>query len=468
MNPVVLRRRNKSLSISLLAFLFAFGTALLAAESPEPPRLEAGLARVDITPELPIRLAGYAHRKKPAEKIDLPLVSTALALRNPGGGRFVLVSVDNCEVGGALVEPVIAELSTKHGLERGAIAIVSSHTHSAPVLAQTLVGMPPASGEDEVRIQAYSRQLREKIKQVVGEALGRFEPAVLEYGVGRAEFAMNRRVYRGDKVVFGDNPEGPVDWDVPVLRIKGTNGAVRAVLFGYACHGTSIRDGDDFYTVTPEYMGYACQHLEAVNPGAMAMFVPGMGADSDPSPRGRLVDAKRHGLELAGAVVHVLDKPMRPVKGSFGLKFEEIDLPLADPPPREQIEKDATSADGGVKQRALVYLKRLEQGTTPEKSVKLPVAVARIGNDLTFVLMGGEVVVDYSKRLKRVLGTENPWVIGYAYDVPCYIPSFRIIREGGYEAESSLAYYGLYGPFRTEIEEKIVTRVQEMARELHR
>lgn len=130
--------------ICIAALTGATAWSAPAAEIPPGTDLEVGLARVDITPELPIPLAGYAHRKKPAETIDLPLVATALALRNISGQRFVLVAVDNCEVGAALVEPVVAELEAKHSLKRGSIAVVSSHTHSAPVLAQTLVGMPPA------------------------------------------------------------------------------------------------------------------------------------------------------------------------------------------------------------------------------------------------------------------------------------------------------------------------------------
>jgi neutral ceramidase len=258
--------------------------------------------------------------------------------------------------------------------------------------------------------------------------------------------------------VFGDNPDGPVDWDVPVLRIKATNGTVRAILFGYACHGTSVRSGDDWYVVSPEYMGYARQHLEAVQPGAVAMFVPGFGADSDPAPRGRLLDAKRHGLELAGAVMGVLDRPMRPVQGTFGLAFQEVELPLVELPSREQLEKDAQATDPYVKQRAETFLERFKEGQPLPQVVKLPLGVVRLGDDLTFVLLGGEVVVDYARRLKRLLAADHPWLIGYAYEVPCYIPSARLIKEGGYESDYSLVYYGFYGPFRGNIEDLLVNR----------
>jgi len=458
MNPASLVPRClvAGLALCLAPFLPAPG---IAAENATP---EVGIAVRDITPELPIRLAGYASRKRPADKLDSPLLVQALALKNRSGERFVFVALDNCEVSRAFMQPVLQQLADRFQLGRGAVAVVSSHTHSAPVLDDTLPGMtPPPAGEHEA-ITKYSRSLQARLVEVVAAALADCQPALLEYGSGRAAFAMNRRVYQGDKVVFGDNPDGPADWDVPVLRVKGTNGTVRAILFGYACHGTSVRSGDDWYVVSGEYMAYARQHLEALQPGATAIFLTGMGADSDPAPRGRLLDAKRHGLELAGAVIGVLDRPMSPVGGAFKLAYDEVALPLAVPPGRQQLEQDARSGDVNVRLRAEAYLKLLDAGQPLPESVKLPIAVLRLGDDLTFLLMAGEVVVDYSRRLKRMLAQDHPWPIGYAYEVPCYIPSARVIKEGGYEVESSLIYYGFYGPLRGGIEMQLLNRFEAL------
>jgi hypothetical protein len=431
----------------------------IAAENATP---EVGIAVREVTPELPIRLAGYASRKRPADKLDSALLVQALALKNRSGERFVLVALDNCEVSHAFMQPVLQQVADRFQMGRGAVAVVSSHTHSAPVLDDTLPGMTPPPLSEREAIVKYSRSLQAKLVEVVGAALSDCQPATLEHGTGRAAFAMNRRVYQGDKVVFGDNPDGPVDWDVPVLRVKRTNGAVRAILFGYACHGTSVRTGDDWYVVSGEYMAYARQQLEAHQPGATAMFLTGMGADSDPAPRGRLLDAKRHGLELAGAVIGVLDRPMRPIGGAFKLAYDEVAMPLAAPPGRQHLEADARSEDVNVRLRAEAYLKLLDSGQPLPESVKLPIAVLRLGDDLTFVLMAGEVVVDYSRRLKRMLADDHPWPIGYAYEVPCYIPSARVIKEGGYEAESSLIYYGFYGPLRGGIETLLVNRLEAL------
>src|SRR5438128_1586902 len=370
-------RKFAVLTVLLAAGSAVLTGALLPVRGAETVAiLEAGLAARDITPDGPIWLAGYAARKHPSEKIDSPLMVQCVAFKG-GDERIVLVSLDNCEISHAFIAPVVHELSGKHNLRPGALMVVSSHTHSAPVLEQTLTIMYNLSPADEEQIHKYSEFLRAKLAEVVGAALADLQPARLEHGVGLATFAMNRRVYNGDKVDFGENPDGPVDRDVPVLKVLGTNGAVRGILFGYACHGTSIA-GEDFYAVSGDYMAYARQHLEAHYPGATAVYLTGMGADSNPSPRGTLLDAKRHGLELAGAVVGVLSRPMRPVQGTLKFAYGEADLPFAEPPDREQIERDAKSEDIYVRNRARAYAKLLAEGKPLPASLELPLAAIRI------------------------------------------------------------------------------------------
>src|SRR5690242_15569491 len=112
--------------LHLILILAVAGPRAIAA-GPNP---EIGIAVRDISPELPIRLAGYAARKRAADKIDIPLQVQALALKNSTGERFVFVALDNCEVNHAFVQPVLKELADRFQLQRGEVAIVSSHTHS--------------------------------------------------------------------------------------------------------------------------------------------------------------------------------------------------------------------------------------------------------------------------------------------------------------------------------------------------
>jgi len=443
-----------------------FWSLSLSAASPAGEAdLRVGIASRDITPRGPIWLSGYAARNHASERIDHPLLAQAVAFADTRGGRFVLVALDNCEVNRQFTEPVLAEVRKKFDLPREAVVIICSHTHSAPCLSGVLQEMFVFQDEERERVEAYSGMLRDAMVEVVGNALKDLKPAILRRGRSRAGFAMNRRIFRDNRVVFGENPEGPVDHDVPVLSVLGMKGELRAVLFGYACHGTTL-GGDDFYTVSGDFMAYARQYLERAFPGAMAIYLTGFGADSNPSPRGSLALAKQHGLELAGAVAGVLNRPMIPVRGPLRGSYARIPLSLAAPPGREKLQEDLKAKDVYIRNRARRWLQMLDSEKGLPTSVDYPMAVLRLGGDLTFLFLAGEVVVDYSLRLKQELEGDHPWMVGYAMEVPCYIPSARILREGGYEAESSLIYYGIYGPLLGSCETRITEKLHEMVASL--
>jgi len=444
----------------LLSILPFAGSTLLAS-APEDSLLKVGVARRDITPEGPIWLSGYAGRNHASEKVAQALEAGAMAFEDRAGERFVLVALDNCEVSREFTAPVLAEIQKKHGISPEAVIIVSSHTHSAPCLPGVLQAMFVFEGVEKERVEAYGAKLKTALVEVVGDALADLKPARLESGKGLARFAMNRRVYAEASVDFGENPIGPVDRDVPVLKATGPGGDLRAVVFGYACHGTTV-GGAEFYQVSGDYMAYAREQLEAAFPGAKALYLTGCGADSNPSPRNGLVFAKQHGLELAGAVTGVLSRPMENVTGPIRRAFARIDLPLAPSPTRERLIADSEGKDPYARNRARAWLAILDAGKELPKSVSYPLSVIQMGDGLTFFFLGGETVVDYALRLKKELSSAHPWTVGYAYEVPCYIPSMRILKEGGYEAESSLIYYGIYGPFLGRIEGMIVDKCREM------
>jgi neutral ceramidase len=455
---------NRRVFAAFTLFVLA-GCSFFAPKAPGAGDLLVGLAVRDVTPGEPILLSGYASRDRPSERVDHALVVQAMALKDASGERLVLVSLDNCEVSAAFTAPVLARVEERFGLPEGALWIVSSHTHSGPVLSDVLPAMFALEGAEGDKVRRYSERLRAELVEVVGAALADLKPARLERGSGRAGFARNRRVYREGGIQFGENPEGPTDTEVPVLKVSAPGGELRAIVFGYACHGTSIA-GEEFYVVSGDYMAYAREHLERDFPGAMAIYLTGCGADSNPSPRGRLHHARQHGLELAGAVAGVLNRPMRPVRGALRRAYARIELPLAGPPSPAQLEADAKDRSPYVRRRAELYLEAIAQGKPIPAALDYPIAAARIGSDLTFIALAGEVVVDYSLRLKRELALDSPWLIGYAMEVPCYIPSLRVLREGGYEADSSLIYYGLYGPFKPSVEELVCGKVHELVSRL--
>ena len=131
---------------------------------------------------------------------------------------------------------------------------------------------------------------------------------------------------------FGVNPNGPVDHSLPVLRATDASGKVRAILFGYACHCTTL--GGEFNQICAEWTGYACDEVERQFPGSTALAIIGCGADADREPRPGLDDAKQHGLSAAHEVERLVKSALTPLPAKFEARLQKLELPLEPPPDR--------------------------------------------------------------------------------------------------------------------------------------
>lgn len=436
---------------------------LTATAAAAEPAYKAGVATAVITPKEYIWMAGYGARTKPAEGKQHDLYAKAVALEDTAGTKLVIVGTDLVGLPRAVTAPVAAAVAKSAGLSRERLMFTSSHTHCGPVVRDNLMDMYDMTPEMRQKVTAYGETLKEKLTQVIGDALADLKPARLRFGQGTAKFAVNRREPTATGIINGKNPAGPVDHDVPVLEVTAPDGRLRAVLFGYACHNTTL----SFYEWCGDYAGFAQLDLQANHPGAVALFWMGCGADANPLPRGKVTLCKQYGRELAAAVDDVLkSKKLTPINGSFTARYAEIALPFDSIPSKSTWEADRESKTFAVRTRAARMLEVLATaGKIDDHYRHYPVQVWKLGDRLLWVALGGEAVVDYSKRLKRTLGADRPvWVTAYANDVMAYIPSLRVLREGGYEADSSMVYYGMPTKWGAAIEELIVDKVKELAK----
>ena len=131
-----------------------------------------------------------------------------------------------------------------------------------------------------------------------------------------------------------------------------------------------------------------------------------------------------------------------------------MELPLAKLPTRAQWEEKAKK-DGAVGYHARVNLARLDRGESLRAKIDYPIQTWTFGDSLAMVFLPGEVVVDYSLRLKKDLDAHRLWINAYANDAPCYIPSERVLKEGGYEAGGAMVYYDVPAPFKPGLEQRI-------------
>ena len=421
---------------------------------------KAGTAKVAITPKRPVWMAGYAARTKPSEGAIHDIWAKALVLEDPAGRKAVLVTLDVCGINRALSRRLRDAIQRKHQIAYDRIVLASSHTHSGPVVGENLITMYRLDDAQRAAIAEYTESFERSVASAVDQAAARLEPVELAWETGKADFAVNRRANKEPDVPAlrqKNALEGPIDHDVPVLRIRDAAKRPKAIVFGYACHCTVL----DGYKICGDYAGFAQYELEAAYPGSQAMYVAGCGADQNPLPRRKVELAEGYGKALASSVRRVVESPMRGAEGILSAAYEEIPLRLDELPSREEIEKDSHSSTVAIANRAELLLKTLDQNGSLATTYPYPVQAWRIG-DLTWLFLGGEVVVDYSLRFKRNLGSSTTWVSGYCNDVMAYIPSARVRAEGGYEGATAMIYYGLPTRWSKDVEDQIVEAVNRV------
>jgi len=184
----------------------------------------------------------------------------------------------------------------------------------------------------------------------------------------------------------------------------------------------------------------------------------GCGGDQNPDPRGTVELAKKYGVELAGAVQNVLSGTMKPVNGAIRTSYLSTDLSFR-PFDLALYQKDITGTNKYFQRRAKLMLEAYNKGWDVS-TFHYPLHAVRFGHDLTILALSGEVVVDYALKAKKIFGGENLYVAGYCNKVTCYIPSKRVLREGGYEADESMIYYGMPGPFADDVEDRIFKAIR--------
>ena len=423
---------------------------------------KAGVAVVKITPPKPVVMSGYASRTKPFERVEVDLFAKALALEDAQGRRAVVITMDLIGLSATIAEPVCQRISEKTGLKREQILLNFAHNHAGPQLS---LGPREETDDQKPSPQTieYTRWMQEQLVNAAARALAKMEPARLSWGSGVANFVMNRREFTSNGVILGVNARGPADRTVPVLRVEDEQGKVRAVLFGCACHNTTL--GPNNYAVLGDYAGFAQAGIQERMPGVVALFMIGCGGDANPYPRNTLDFAKQHGQELASEVCRVLESgKLKAVSGALTTVFDYVDLPLKQVT-RDELQKLAEKSPGWQMGNAKTMLGMLDRLKLLPMSYRAPVAVWQFGQDLTLVGLPSECVVDYVYGVEKAIGPLNLWPAAYCNDYFGYVPSARVIEEGGYETRGLFSGAGWFAP---EAEAALIGKVKELAQKAKR
>lgn len=406
---------------------------------------QIGAANIEITPQHPILMSGYAARKHQLQlNVKHSLWAHALAVSDEKSPLAVLITVDNVGVPAAVRHAVVERLKDQFAISTKRVTISSTHTHGGPMLTGVLENllirdMTPA---ERSAVDDYTRVLTDKLVEVASQAIKKRQPGYLFQGSGEVGFAYNRR---GETVT---------DHAMPLLAAVAKDGRPFAVVANYACHCVSASNG---MLLTGDWAGCAVADLNERLPAVTSMVTIGCGGDQNPKDKGGIEASERQGKLLADEVIRVLQTELKPVNGSLLIDFQEIELPLDDIPTKAQWEERA--AKKGIEgYHARGNLKRLASGNGIADTLVYPIQTWRFGGDLSMVFLGDEVVVDYALLVKNKHG-EKTWVSAYSNDVACYVPSERVLRLGGYEGGGAMVWYDKPSHFAAGLEKKILKEV---------
>lgn len=434
-----------------------------SAKSDDASLFRVGVSRANITPRESMWMAGYASRKAPFSEILQDLWAKAVVITDHNDHHIVLVTLDLVGIERALGDTICERLQKNHGLQRSQICLATSHTHSGPVVGMNLRAMHYFQLEqsEQKKILDYSNELVEKIATAVASAFENRQVAMLEYGEGATQFAANRRNNKeGDvpKLRAEGKLVGPIDHSVPVLVAYDAQHQPLAIVFGYGCHST-VLSGDK---ICGDYPGFAQVELEKRFPGATALFWAGCGADINPIPRRDERLAELYGRMLATEVESVmLTQKMKSASGPIVSHFELLPLKLATLPTPEELKTQTQSANIYEAMRAKLLLEQIAQGQPLSPTYPYPITSWVFADGPKWIHLGGETVVDYSLRIKSEHPQDTIWVTSYANDVMAYIPSERVLKEGGYEGATSMVYYGLPTLWAPGLEQQIISKINE-------
>lgn len=427
---------------------------------------QAGLAKADITPQESVPLAGYGGKTRLSQRVEHAIWLKALALRDDSGKTSVLVTSDLVGLSDKMVAVIAKDANEKFGIPRDRLILNTSHNHSCPVTEDVLWLYYELNSSESAARDRYTQFVYQKYREVIGAAIAALAPAELSFGQGLAGVAVNRRRSRGPASrALG----GPVDHDVPVLAVK-SGGSIKGIVFGYSCHTTALGG----LSINGDYAGFAQIALEKLYPDAIAMFVQNCGGDANPLPRIRGNDeqatelASKYGDILAEAVRQVVAHEKTTLRSTLRTMMGETQLPLQPGPTLDEVKLQIPKSSG-MQRRELEHFQRQYEslGGLPDR-VNYPIQVWQFGDELTFIAMTGETVVDYSLKFKAAYGWNTTWVCGYNNDLLSYVPSLRVLQEGDYEGTTGMFEYGHRAAYTPMVEELITRKVDELILQIER
>lgn len=408
---------RKSFLVCIVLFISALLTGQSVKSDMNTGVLRTGIAKIDITPDIPVMLYGYSSRKTPSEGVHDPLSARAVVFEN-NGKKVVLVSSDLGSYGSEVFQTFQKSILDKFNLKDSELFLSTIHSHSSPILS-----VNKETG-DPNNIQ-YTELLNKKLLTVIGEAIKNLKPVQTGVGVGFSPVGSNRREMRADgSITLGRNPYGPTDKQVLVLRVETLDGKPIGAIYDYATHSTSL--GAKNMKISGDVLGLSAQFTEQIlGKEVVTPVFAGASGNIDPWYRvlpgfnteaGWIPEPVLLGTLLGEEVVTVFRniKDLKP-GGEITSSFAVLECP------RKKIEEGKTRMPAE------------EQKTT----VPVNITVARVGEDVAFVGFNVEMLTEIGMEIKKGSPYKHTFIITHCNGSSGYLPQAELYKEGGYEITST-------------------------------
>ncbi|WP_158560642.1 neutral/alkaline non-lysosomal ceramidase N-terminal domain-containing protein [Paenibacillus contaminans] len=430
-----------------------------------------------MTPERPVFMHGFGGRTQKSEGVHDELYVKAAMLE--ANKTLLILTIDALGSDRSFVVGIKDALQEKFGLGHDEVLINFSHTHHSVFLTGLDAGLRRGAysmaqegwTDSETQLdysedEAFFRFMRDTILQMTAYCRDHLEEGELAIGRGKSDFAVSRRKPDGDGVIWAPYYEGEIDKELLVVTLTDRSGMVKGILYNYGCHTTAM--GPDNMLLSNDFAGQTSCVLEESYPGATALFLQGCGGELKPlrSAAGSrfkslsIAEMIDSGTELANDVKAILKQgELTPVRCNFKtaladplLYTEQTEAAFYEPMTNHP---DYNAFYWNSAKRTM---RAIEDGTIKDR---LPhcICIWHLDDDTRLVAMEGEVSTEYSLLIKKLFGSSRTTLtLGYTNGVYSYVPTRKMIREGGYEAECNF-FFHLRGPFVPEIEDIIVGQI---------
>ncbi|MFC1608374.1 hypothetical protein ACFL47_10430 [Candidatus Latescibacterota bacterium] len=431
--------------------LGALGSSMIGCtEADTKDAMKAGFSKVKVTPPVGTAMTGFGFRDYDpggCRGIHDDLFARGLYLEQ-GEEKALILGFDLLFFSRDEADRFKGAIGRRIDLSPKEIFLNTSHTHTGPK-----VGTWDYSGSDRL----YLQFLEDAIVETAIIARNAARDVTLRAGNAHTELPYNRRLPLPDGVIdFAPNPDGATYKKAPFCLFEDMNGKAVCFLFSASCHPSTIKGNDRTYQVSADYPGVAMNMLDEHFGATCSLFLQGAAGDTKSTIIGKgeryfrsgdWPDVEKSGALLANDIKKAIAGGYTAIEPDLKSAMVEMDFPLQQSRTREEFVEvtikppaHSESIPEGMKRWALEKIELIDRGLGLPTSVPMTAHGIQLGKGLRLVGVEAEIVAELGDLIENSYSDGITFPMGYTDGAQMYLPTTKMIDEGGYEVESYYEY----------------------------